>query len=70
MQVIEFCVCFNLDGILLATTGCLLPTALCLDLETKELRQHVGRKGMCIPFSKITLHRIGEKRTQKANRSF
>jgi hypothetical protein len=40
----------------------------CLDLETKGLRQHAGRKGqslyqspMCIAFSKIALHRIGEK---------
>ncbi len=43
----------------------------CLDLEIKRLRQHIGRTGkslqqspMCIAFSKIALHRIGEKETQ------
>jgi hypothetical protein len=44
----------------------------CLDLETKGLRQHTGLKGqslyqspMCIAFSKITLHKIGKKKTQR-----
>ena len=45
---------------------------LCLDLETTEgLRQNTGRKGkslyqspMCTVFSKIVLHRIGEKRNR------
>jgi len=47
--------------------------SICLDLETKGLRQLAGRKGRKVPIAitnvhSIPFHRIGDKRTQKANR--